>query len=224
MTTTYYAHWRDVPASHWRWKNFSPEEIACRGDGSIRINEEALDRLQALRDRLGRPMIVTSGYRSPEWNRKVGGAKHSMHMAGAAFDISMVNHDPEEFERAAREAGFTGFGTYPRRNFMHIDTGRPRRWGDPFPPRAGRFAEEPPRMRENLADSRTMKGGGVAGVATIGAGGLEAARGALAETQSALQPLIPWLDTLRWLFIAAALGGIALTIYARWDDWRRGRR
>ena len=32
------------------------------------------------------------------------------------------------------------------------------------------------------------------------------------------------LDTLRWVFIAVALGGIAVTIYARLDDWRRGQR
>ena len=46
----------------------------------------------------------------------------------------------------------------------------------------------------------------------------------MADTQSALQPLIPYLDSLRWLFIAVALIGIGITIYARWDDWRKGRR
>ncbi|MFN3973417.1 MAG: hypothetical protein ACK4L4_19035 [Gemmobacter sp.] len=44
-------------------------------------------------------------------------------------------------------------------------------------------------MREVLADSRTMKGGG-AGVATPGAAGVEVAQGVLAETQSAILPLI----------------------------------
>jgi hypothetical protein len=33
-----------------------------------------------------------------------------------------------------------------------------------------------------------------------------------------------YLDTLRWLFIAMALIGAGITIYARWDDWRRGKR
>jgi hypothetical protein len=46
----------------------------------------------------------------------------------------------------------------------------------------------------------------------------------LAETQSAVLPLVPYRDTLRRVFIAVALGGIAITIYARLDDWRRGRR
>jgi len=46
----------------------------------------------------------------------------------------------------------------------------------------------------------------------------------MAETQSAILPLVPYLDTLRWVFIVEALVGIAVTIYARFDDWRRGRR
>lgn len=230
MTTHYYADWRDVPETLWRWPIFSPEEIACRGDGKIRINEEALDKLQALREKLGVPLIVHSAYRSPAYNRQVGGAEHSMHLQGAAFDISMANHDPERFEAAARETGFTGFGFYPRQNFMHIDIGRARQWGDPFPPRATRggrttrFAPEPPHLRETLTESRTMKGGGAAGVATIGAAGVEVVQQAVTDTQFALQPLIPYLDTIRWLFIAVALIGIAVTIYARWDDWRKGRR
>ena len=46
----------------------------------------------------------------------------------------------------------------------------------------------------------------------------------LAETQSTIQPLVPYLDTLRWLLIAIALIGIAVTIHARLDDWKRGQR
>ena len=46
----------------------------------------------------------------------------------------------------------------------------------------------------------------------------------LAEAQGAVLPLVPYLDTLRWLFIAVALAGIAVAIYARLDDWKRGRR
>ena len=46
----------------------------------------------------------------------------------------------------------------------------------------------------------------------------------LAETQSAVLPLVPYRDTLRWVFIAVALGGIAATIYARLDEGRRARR
>ncbi|WP_246448865.1 D-Ala-D-Ala carboxypeptidase family metallohydrolase [Paracoccus amoyensis] len=89
MTNTFHSHWRDVPEGTWRWPNFSPAEIACRGTGKLLINEPALDKLQALRDRLGKPLIVRSAYRSPEHNRTVGGATRSKHLDGAAFDIAM---------------------------------------------------------------------------------------------------------------------------------------
>ena len=120
MTTTFHRHWRDVPESAWRWPNFSPAEIACRGTGKLLINAPALDKLQALRDRLGKPLIVRSAYRSPEHNRAVGGAGRSKHLDGAAFDIAMTNHDPVAFEAAAREVGFLGFGFYPRSGFIHV--------------------------------------------------------------------------------------------------------
>ncbi|SFC91123.1 D-Ala-D-Ala carboxypeptidase family metallohydrolase [Tropicimonas isoalkanivorans] len=91
MTTTFYDHRRDVPESSWRWPNFSPAEIACRGTGKLLVNEPALDKLQALRDRLGKPLIVRPAYRSPEHNRAVGGATRSKHrMRG--IDGSVPDH------------------------------------------------------------------------------------------------------------------------------------
>lgn len=110
-----------------------------------------------------------SPYRSPEHNRAVGGAKRSKHMEGAAFDIAMSNHDPVAFEAAAREVGFLGFGFYPRSGFMHVDLGPARQWGERFPVRSVPFAAETPPAREVLAESRTMRAGGAAGVATLGA-------------------------------------------------------
>lgn len=221
---SFYQHWQNVPANAGRWPNFSPAEIACRGTGKITINEDALDRLQELRVMLGKPMIVNSAFRSAEHNRRVGGAPGSKHLQGTAFDISMANHDPVTFIAMAREAGFKGIGTYPRSNFIHIDTGPARTWGDPFPARPSRFAADAAPAREHLADSRTIKGGGAAGIGTVGAAGVEVVQSALAEAQGAVQPLIGQLDTLRWVFVALALAGIAVTIYARLDDWKRGRR
>ena len=136
----------------------------------------------------------------------------------------MDNHDPVAFEEAARAVGFQGFGFYPRSGFMHIDLGPARVWGERFPVREVPFAAEAPPAREALAESRTLKGTGAAGVATIGAAGVEVAREVLAEAQGAVLPLVPYLDTLRWLFIALALGGIAVAVWARLDDWKKGLR
>ncbi len=43
--------------------------------------------LQPIRDRLGKPMIITSGYRCPELNKKVGGVSTSQHTKGQAVDF-----------------------------------------------------------------------------------------------------------------------------------------
>lgn len=218
-----YRHHRDVPAVLWRWPSFSPAEIACRGTGKLLINEDALDMLQGLRDRLSKPLIVRSAYRSPEHNAAVGGAKASKHMLGVAFDIAMSNHDPEEFEAAARAVGFQGFGFYPRSGFMHIDVGPPREWGTRFAPRPA-FEPESRPAREAISGSRTLAGAGAATTGVGAATGIEAASQAVREAQDTLSGLLPYLDGLRWLFIALAIAGIALTVYARLDDWKKGRR
>ncbi len=125
-------HFTHFQGHSWPWRNFSPKELACKGTGLLLVDADALTKLQTLRTRLNRPMIITSAYRSPEHNARVGGAPRSLHMRGIAFDVRMENHDPHEFEAAARAAGFTGFGSYPRKGFMHIDTGPSRSWGEPF--------------------------------------------------------------------------------------------
>lgn len=136
----------------------------------------------------------------------------------------MSNHDPVAFMAAARAVGFLGFGTYPRSGFMPIDLGPARSWGEPFAVRATPFVPEAPPAREELADSRTMKGGGAAGIATVGAAGVEVAQEVLAETQSAILPLVPYFEALRWVFITVALIGIAVAIHARIADWKRAHR
>ena len=83
MTTTFYRHWRDVLDSAWRWHDFSPAEIACRGTANLLINEPALDRLQALRDALGKPLIIRSAYRSPEHNKAVGAIRPAVRRNGS---------------------------------------------------------------------------------------------------------------------------------------------
>jgi hypothetical protein len=95
---------------------------------------------------------------------------------------------------------------------------------DRVPARATPFVPEVAPAREVLADSRTLKGGGAAGIATVGAAGVEVAQEVLTETQSAILPLVPYFEALRWVFIAVALIGIAVAIHARVDDWKRGQR
>lgn len=219
-----YARASDVPVTSWRWPNFAPEELACRGTGKLVVDPRALDMLQSLRNRLGKPMIITSAYRSPEHNARVGGAARSRHLQGIAFDVRMDNHDPDFFIAQARALGFHGIGTYPRQGFVHIDA-RPSSeaaiWGDPFPKRATRFAPEAPPRRPNLAGSRTLAGAGAAGVAVAATGAAELAQEAATEAGVAAAPWLAHLDNARWLLLAAALVGIAVVVRARISDWKK---
>ena len=58
----------------------------------------------------------------------------------------------------------------------------------------------------------------------MGAAGVEVAQEVLAEAQGTVLPLVTHLDSLRWIFILLALAGIGVAIWARVDDWRKGRR
>ncbi len=166
-----YGKFDQVPAAAWRWPDFTPRELACRGTGKLVVDTEALDRLQALRRAIGRPMVINSAYRSPEHNTAVGGAPRSLHMRALAFDVRMDNHDPAAFEAAAREAGFTGFGFYPRQGFMHIDIGPARTWGDRFPDTPTGLApdQQQPRERASAAQSTTVQASAVQ-LVTVAAG------------------------------------------------------
>lgn len=166
---THYQSWKDVPKAKWPWPNFSPRELACKGTGQILVKDEAIAKLQQLRDALGKPLLITSAYRSPEHNRKVGGAKNSYHMQGVAFDVRMDNQDPLEFEIAAREVGFRGIGYYPKQGFMHIDLGPERTWGTPFKRSNTRLTAEP-EQRDSLTQSTTMQASAVQIASGLGTG------------------------------------------------------
>jgi zinc D-Ala-D-Ala carboxypeptidase len=208
---TLYQHWRDVPKDKWRWKNFSPREIACKGTGQLLVDEVALDKLQQLRDMLEIPITLVSAYRSPEHNRKVGGAKNSYHMKGCAFDISMVNQDPMVFEIAAKEVGFRGIGYYPKQGFLHIDLGPSRTWGTPFKRSATRLIVEPEK-RANAAQSSTVQAT-VVQVAS-GAGAAATAVGALDGTAQVI------MLALAGVVVIAALWILKERLKAWADGWR----
>lgn len=82
------------------------------------------------------------------------------------------------------------------------------------------FAPETPPAREALAESRTLRGIGAAVLATVGAEGVEVAQEVMAEAQEVFL-VVFYLDSLRWLFIAPALAGIAVNVWARLDNWRK---
>ena len=62
----------------------------------ISLIENVLD---PLREAWGRPIIVNSGYRSPELNKVIGGVKTSQHMTGQAVDIQTVTDSKSDNEK-----------------------------------------------------------------------------------------------------------------------------
>ncbi len=79
-----------------------------------------ISRLQELRSLLNRPIEVTSGLRCLAHNERVGGAKNSRHLIGAAADLAVVRSaDRYEMVALAMRLGFHGIGV--ARNFVHVD-------------------------------------------------------------------------------------------------------
>lgn len=94
---------------------------------------ELAHNLQVLRDHLGEPVRILSGYRSPEHNRRIGGARNSRHLLAQAADISVRSKTPRQLaaiiERliATKQMKQGGLGVYP--GFVHYDVrGTKARW------------------------------------------------------------------------------------------------
>ena len=69
-------------------KNFTVAEFASKDRSRVVIINMALpEYLQKARDHFGKPLIITSGYRTTAHNMKVGGVSNSQHVFGNAADV-----------------------------------------------------------------------------------------------------------------------------------------
>ena len=119
-------------------ENFNLSEFKCR-DGTD-VPEELMenvqllaDNLQVLRDHVDRPIRIISGYRTPTYNRKIGGARKSQHMLAKAADIKIAGMASGEIKRLLEDLikldrmHSGGVGLY--KTFTHYDVrGRNARW------------------------------------------------------------------------------------------------
>jgi zinc D-Ala-D-Ala carboxypeptidase len=75
-------------SAHFRFIEFaSLTRGGCRGDGWIAVKKELVRGLEGYRRAAGRPVPIVSGFRDPEKNRCVGGARNSQHLYGNAADV-----------------------------------------------------------------------------------------------------------------------------------------
>ena len=100
------------------------------------VDPHLFDLLFQLQRELGsnQPFQVISGYRSPLTNQLLhdtrggGVAKHSLHMEGKAIDLRLADVSLADVRDAAIDLRLGGVGYYPKEQFVHVDTGRVRRW------------------------------------------------------------------------------------------------
>jgi uncharacterized protein YcbK (DUF882 family) len=97
-------------------------EIDCFKPQLVRV-------LKSVERHYGRPVVVTSGYRSPKHNRRIGGASGSRHTSCEAADIQIEGVSKWQLAKYLRSMpGRGGVGTYCHTESVHIDIGNTRDW------------------------------------------------------------------------------------------------
>lgn len=119
-------------------KDFFISEFTCNDGTPVPVelmpNVQLLsDNLQVLRNYLKEPIRINSGYRTPSWNKKIGGEKNSLHIKAMAADINIASKTPKQIaaiiEKLIKEGKMMqgGLGTYP--SWVHYDVrGSKARW------------------------------------------------------------------------------------------------
>jgi len=70
-------------------KYFNLSEFTCPCCNLVMLHPKLLAKLVKLRNILERPVYITSGYRCPKYNQKIGGVPNSYHRIGLAADIKV---------------------------------------------------------------------------------------------------------------------------------------
>jgi len=128
--------WPDKPKKGYLTPNFHRSEFICKcGCGRIGAWPVSLmkltNKLEELRDLVGKPIKVSSGYRCPKHNYNVGGATNSLHMLDQAADVYVEGMTEIALADAADLVGFGGIGVYTRTGnlgWVHLDVGQRARW------------------------------------------------------------------------------------------------
>lgn len=119
---TVYAYSKAKQGGNKLSENFKVKEFACK-DGSdvIFVAPKLVEILQKIRAHFGKPLIINSAYRTPTYNKKIGGATYSQHQYGTAADIRINGVRPKEVAAYAETLlpNTGGIGIYS--NFTHID-------------------------------------------------------------------------------------------------------
>ena len=132
LKTVYFDRGEYVPGAllevNYFFRDFRANQIKA-------IDPRLLDLLHRINQALdtSQPFNLISGYRSPTTNawlafQSEGVARHSLHMYGMASDINVQGRSLALLRLVALAMSGGGVGYYPRSDFVHVDTGRVRRW------------------------------------------------------------------------------------------------
>ena len=113
--------------------DFKVRELRCRdGSDTVMVDEALMLLLQCIREHFGKPVHITSGYRTAAHNAAVGGSKSSQHLLGRAADFYVEGVDVAAVAAYAETLlpGRGGIGRYPKdakhptrkTGWVHIDT------------------------------------------------------------------------------------------------------
>ena len=114
--------------------NIPSDEDLSKVLGNIKaLVTNVLDPLRAM---IARPIVITSGYRSPQVNKLVGGSNTSQHLSGKAADIHVQGYTPPQMDMVYRTIqmyyDFDQLILYPKKNIIHIswngDKNRQESW------------------------------------------------------------------------------------------------
>jgi uncharacterized protein YcbK (DUF882 family) len=118
-------------------KDFNVIEFACHDGTAVPQNllcnvQSLAEQLQVLRDDAGVPILIMSGYRTKEHNRKVGGATRSQHLLAKAGDLVTKTLTPKQLhariEKLIKAGKMKNGGLGLYKTFVHYDIGPVRRW------------------------------------------------------------------------------------------------
>jgi len=107
---------RSETASAMGWANNPPPEAVRR------LHMLCLRVLEPIRQRIGSPIVVTSGYRSLKLNRAIGGSDTSSHIDGQAADIYAAGMDAADLHALiiATVPEFDQIYLHRKNNFVHV--------------------------------------------------------------------------------------------------------
>lgn len=132
MTKTIKSYILDTEANEKVGKYFTAKEFRSRDNSQIIfVDDYLVSILDILRSKIGRPVIVNSGYRTPDWNAKCGGAKYSYHMRGMAADIRVKGMSAKQLANELNAIVPDGCGIIVYSSWVHFDvrTGKKYRKG-----------------------------------------------------------------------------------------------